>query len=93
MGHSFWLSLLGATGRSAESLVREHWRNFGRNYYTRHDYEGVQVDAANALMADLRLALPGLTGQIFGDRTVVLADDFAYTDLVDGSISKIRVCV
>ena len=84
----FWLSLLGATGRSAESLVREHWRNYGRNYYTRHDYEGVPVDAANALMVDLRLALPGLPGQIFGDRTVVLADDFAYTDMVDGSVSK-----
>jgi phosphoglucomutase len=84
----FWLSLLGATSRSAESLVREHWRNYGRNYYTRHDYEGVPVDAANALMVDLRLALPGLPGQTFGDHTVVLADDFAYTDLVDGSVSK-----
>ena len=83
----FWLSLQGATGRSVESLVQEHWRNFGRNYYTRHDYEGVEVVAANALMADLRLALPKLQGQVFGTRTLTLADDFAYTDPVDGSVS------
>ncbi len=84
----FWMSLQGATGRSVESLVREHWAAYGRNYYTRHDYEGVAVDAANALMAGLRAALPGLPGQQFGARHVTLADDFAYADPVDGSISK-----
>lgn len=83
----FWLSLQGATGRSVESLVREHWRVYGRNYYTRHDYEGIAVDAANALMQDLRAALPALPGRRFGARTLVLADDFAYTDPVDGSVS------
>jgi len=84
----FWMSLLGATGRSVESLVREHWQTYGRNYYTRHDYEGVAVEAANQLMVDLRAVLPGLPGQKFGTRTVTLADDFAYDDPVDGSISK-----
>lgn len=84
----FWLSLQGATGRSVESLVREHWRTYGRNYYTRHDYEGVAVDAANALMADLRAALPGLVGQAFGARRVALADDFAYNDPIDASVSR-----
>jgi phosphoglucomutase len=83
-----WLSLQAATGRSVESLVREHWRTFGRNYYTRHDYEGVAVDAANGLMADLRAALPDLVGKVFGSRCVTLADDFAYTDPVDGSLSR-----
>jgi phosphoglucomutase len=83
----FWLSLQGATGRSVESLVREHWRAFGRNYYTRHDYEGVAVDVANVLVRDLRAALPALPGRQFGGRRVVLADDFAYTDPVDGSVS------
>ncbi|MCF8161363.1 MAG: alpha-D-glucose phosphate-specific phosphoglucomutase [Polaromonas sp.] len=83
----FWLSLQGATGRSVESLVREHWRAFGRNYYTRHDYEGIAVDAANTLVRDLRAALPALPGRQFGGRRVVLADDFAYTDPVDGSVS------
>ena len=84
----FWLSLQGATGESVQALVETHWRTYGRNYYTRHDYEGIAVDAANALMADLRAALPGLVGQRFGERAVSLADDFAYTDLVDGSVSK-----
>lgn len=83
----FWLSLQGATGRSVESLVREHWRAYGRNYYTRHDYEGVAVDAAHALVHDLRAALPALPGRQFGSRRVVLADDFSYTDPVDGSVS------
>jgi len=84
----FWLNLQGATGKSVETLVREHWRQYGRNYYTRHDYEGIAVDVANALMTDLRAALPGLAGRQFGSRRVVVADDFAYTDLVDGSVSK-----
>ena len=84
----FWLSLQGATGRSVETLVREHWRVYGRNYYTRHDYEGIAVDVANTLMTDLRAALSGLFGRKFGGRQVVLADDFAYTDPVDGSLSS-----
>jgi phosphoglucomutase len=84
----FWLSLQGATGESVQDLVESHWRVYGRNYYTRHDYEGIAVDVANALMADLRAALPSLPGQVFGQRAVSLADDFAYTDPVDGSVSK-----
>jgi len=84
----FWLSLQGATGRSVETLVREHWHVYGRNYYSRHDYEGIAVDTANTLMADLRAALPNLSGRKFGSRQVVLADDFAYTDPVDGSVSS-----
>jgi phosphoglucomutase len=84
----FWLSLQGATGQSVETLVRTHWQTYGRNYYTRHDYEGIAVDVANALMADLRAALPSLVGKQFGSRTVSLADDFAYTDPVDGSVSS-----
>ena len=83
----FWLNLQGATGKSVETLVREHWRAYGRNYYSRHDYEGVAVDAANTLMAELRAALPALTGRRMGARQVVLADDFSYTDPVDGSVS------
>jgi phosphoglucomutase len=84
----FWLSLQGATGQSVETLVRTHWETYGRNYYTRHDYEGIAVDVANALMADLRVALPGLVGKQFGGRAVSLADDFSYTDPVDGSVSN-----
>lgn len=83
----FWLNLQGVTGRSVESLVREHWQTYGRNYYSRHDYEGIAVDSANTLMNELRTALPALIGRKFGARHVVLADDFSYTDPVDGSVS------
>ena len=83
----FWLSLQGATGRSVESLVREHWATYGRNYYSRHDYEAIPTEVADGLMSALRAALPGLQGAQLGARTVVLADDFAYTDPVDGSVS------
>ena len=84
----FWLSLQGATGRSVESLVREHWRTYGRNFYSRHDYEAIPTPVADALMADLRAGLPALQGRAFGLRTVTVADDFAYTDPVDGSVSS-----
>jgi len=84
----FWLSMQGSSGRSVEAMVRDHWRVYGRNFYTRHDYEGIAVDVANTLMADLRAALPNLSGQKLGGRQVVLADDFAYTDPVDGSVSS-----
>ena len=83
----FWLSLQGVTGRSVESLVREHWATYGRNYYSRHDYEAIPTEVADGLMAALRAALPGLQGAQLGGRTVALADDFAYTDPVDGSVS------
>ncbi|HSO45326.1 MAG TPA: alpha-D-glucose phosphate-specific phosphoglucomutase, partial [Rhodoferax sp.] len=63
------------------------WRVYGRNYYTRHDYEGIAVDVANALMEALRASLPALVGRQFAQRRVVVADDFSYTDPVDGSVS------
>ncbi len=84
----FWLSIQGVTGQSVEELVCAHWRQYGRNVYSRHDYEGIPTAVADALMADLRLALPGLQGQSFGARSIVTADDFAYTDPVDGSVSR-----
>lgn len=82
-----WLDILAATGKPADTIVREHWAAFGRDYYARHDYEEVDAAAAAALMRDLRAALPGLPRQRFGDLTVEAADDFAYTDPVDGSIT------
>lgn len=83
----FWLDILAARGESVEAIVREHWRRFGRNFYSRHDYEGVDSAAANALMAHLRESLATLPGRVFGAETVASADDFAYTDPVDGSLS------
>lgn len=84
----FWLNLLAATGKSVEQLVSEHWERFGRNYYSRHDYEAVETNAANELMASLRVKLATLVGQDLGHYVVSFADDFEYTDPIDGSVSK-----
>ncbi len=80
-----WLNILAVRKQSVAQIAREHWAEFGRNYYTRHDYEEVALDGANALMAALRGELAGLKGRKFGPLTVVSADDFAYHDPVDGS--------
>ena len=83
----FWLNLLAATGKSVEQLVGEHWARFGRNYYSRHDYEAVDASAADAMMSALRARLPDLAGQALGEFRVAQADDFVYTDPVDKSVA------
>lgn len=84
----FWLNVLAVRGGSVESLVRAHWAAYGRNYYSRHDYEAVDSAGANTLMAELRARLPRLAGQSLNGMPVAQADDFAYTDPVDGSQSS-----
>ena len=84
----FWLNILAATGQSVESLVRAHWSRFGRNYYSRHDYEAIDTAAADTLMDRLRERLPALAGHPLGGMRVALADDFSYTDPVDGSVAS-----
>ncbi|NRR28925.1 alpha-D-glucose phosphate-specific phosphoglucomutase [Oxalobacteraceae bacterium] len=84
----FWLNLLAVSGKPVQQIVSEHWARFGRNYYSRHDYEAVDSAAAAALMEALRASLPALAGQRLGQYTVDFADDFAYTDPVDGSVSR-----
>ncbi len=83
----FWLSVVAARNQSVEAIVRDHWRRFGRNVYSRHDYEGVDSAAAAGLMTHLRSRLASLPGQALAGSTVAAADDFAYTDPVDGSVS------
>jgi len=84
----FWLNLLAVSGESVEALVRTHWARFGRHYYSRHDWEGVPTERADALMAGLRAQLPSLAGRDFGrGACIAQADDFAYTDPVDGAVS------
>lgn len=83
-----WLNILAARRESARSIVEAHWRAFGRNYYSRHDYEGLETADANALMEDLRARLADLPGTTIGGLRVALADDFAYHDPVDGSVSR-----
>ncbi len=82
-----WLNILAVRGESVADIVQQHWATYGRNYYSRHDYEGVDSDAANGLMTALRAKLPTLAGTKFGDLTVESADDFAYHDPVDKSVS------
>jgi len=84
----FWLNLVAVTGQPVDMLVRELWLRHGRCVYSRHDYEGIAPERAQALMRELRAALPHLAGQTLVGQTVALADDFAYTDPVDGSVSR-----
>lgn len=83
-----WLNILARTGKSVKELVLAHWREFGRNYYTRHDYEAVETAKAEALMDGLRAKLADLPGQSFPAGTVSAADEFAYDDPVDASRSE-----
>lgn len=84
----FWLNLIAATGQSVESLVRGLWATHGRCVYSRHDYEAIPSERADALMRDLRAKLPTLAGTTLADQSIAMADDFAYTDPVDGSVSQ-----
>lgn len=84
----FWLNILAIKRRSVEDIVRDHWRVYGRNYYTRHDYEGIDSAAATELMQHVEAQLPSLQGNKLGEYEVAYADDFSYEDPVDGSISK-----
>ena len=83
-----WLNVLAARKESALDIVKSHWATYGRNYYSRHDYEEVDSDAANGLIANLRDQLATLPGKSFGALKVATADDFAYNDPVDHSVSK-----
>jgi phosphoglucomutase len=83
-----WLNILAARRQSVMEIVHDHWRTFGRDYYTRHDYEGIETAAAEALMANLRARLPELPGTTAAHMTVERADDFAYRDPVDGSEAR-----
>ena len=83
-----WLNILAVRKISVAELAREHWLAYGRNYYTRHDYDEVDLTAGNALMDAVRARLPTLAGQKLGRGRVEKADDFAYHDPVDGSDSK-----
>jgi phosphoglucomutase len=84
----FWLNIMAVRKQSVAEIVTEHWQTYGRNYYSRHDYEEVESDRANTLMSNLRAALPTMKGTQLGRYEVEYADDFSYTDPVDGSTSQ-----
>jgi phosphoglucomutase len=83
----FWLNILAIKRQSVEQIVKRHWLQFGRNVYSRHDYEDLPLDAANGLIDHLRDNFTSMTGKGFGRYTIQTCDDFSYTDSIDGSIS------
>lgn len=83
-----WLNILAVRRQSVAEILKEHWAKYGRNYYSRHDFEAIDIAKADGMFAALRQSLPGLPGQQLQGMTVSAADDFAYTDPVDGSVSR-----
>ncbi len=84
----FWLNIIAATGKSVEQITRDFWKKYGRSYYLRFDYEGIDTNVADNLMADLEAKLPSLNGKTFGNYKVSDAAPFIYNDPVDGSSTK-----
>lgn len=80
-----WLNILAKTGKSVPQILSDHWARYGRNYYTRHDYEAIDADVANDIMAQMRAGLGQMVGRDAAGLTVTRADEFAYDDPVDGS--------
>ncbi|MDQ6993121.1 MAG: alpha-D-glucose phosphate-specific phosphoglucomutase [Mariprofundus sp.] len=83
----FWLNILAVRKESVADILKAHWQAFGRNYYSRHDYEGVDSGAAIAVLQQVRDQFGSLPGKELGGRKVASCDDFSYTDPVDGSVS------
>ena len=84
----FWLNILARRREPVAAIMAEHWSRFGRHYYSRHDYEAIASEAAHGLYNRVKAMLPELVGQSFAGRTISTADDFAYSDPVDGSLTK-----
>lgn len=84
----FWLNVVAARNESVEAIVRGHWAKYGRNVYSRHDYEAIPTEAANQVIQKIYAQFPELAGKTFGRYIVATADDFSYTDPVDGSFSS-----
>jgi len=83
-----WLNILAERQQSVEDILRQHWAEYGRNYYTRHDYEDIPSEAADRLIQNLQSNISTLAGRVFNNRTITTADNFAYNDPVDSSVSE-----
>ena len=84
----FWLQILAKRRCTVAEIMAEHWKRYGRHYYSRHDYEAVASEAAHGLYDRLETMLPSLIGQPFAGRSISAADNFSYTDPVDQSVTK-----
>lgn len=84
----FWLNIIAAKKQGVEAILLAHWREFGRNVYSRHDYESIPTDAANSVIAHIKSQFTTLPNQSFGRYKVKTCDDFSYLDPIDGSISS-----
>jgi phosphoglucomutase len=84
----FWLNIIAAKKQGVEAILTAHWREFGRNVYSRHDYESIPTDAANSVIAHIKSQFATLPNQTFGRYTVSSCDDFSYLDPIDGSVSS-----
>jgi phosphoglucomutase len=84
----FWLQILAVRGEPVSRVMDSHWATYGRHYYSRHDYEAIASDAAHSLYDRVKGMLPSLVGRSFAGRLISAADDFGYTDPVDGSVSR-----
>jgi phosphoglucomutase len=82
-----WLNILAVRQEPLAKILTDHWATYGRDYYVRHDYEGLDADAAQDVISSLRAELPNLPGRRLGSLTVEAADEFTYTDPVDGSVA------
>lgn len=82
-----WLNIVAARKQSVEAIVKEHWAEYGRNVYSRHDYENIPTEEANSVITHLRNQFDALKGKVFGHYQVKICDDFSYTDPIDGSVS------
>ncbi|MDP1657912.1 MAG: alpha-D-glucose phosphate-specific phosphoglucomutase [Methylotenera sp.] len=84
----FWLNIIAVKSMSVEAILMAHWAEFGRNVYSRHDYEAIPTDAANSVIAHIKSQFTSLPNQVFGSYKVKTCDDFSYHDSIDGSVSN-----
>jgi phosphoglucomutase len=84
----FWLNVIAVKQMSVEAILKAHWLEYGRNVYSRHDYESIPTEAANSVIAHIKSQFTSLPNQVFGNYRVQLCDDFSYHDPIDGSVSN-----
>ncbi len=83
----FWLQILASKQCTVDHLMSQHWSNYGRHYYSRHDYEEIPTEIANGIYNNIEKKMPALIGNSFADSSIIFADNFSYNDPVDGSIT------